>query len=310
MNIEGVLKEKAKAAVLASFAADSLALAAHWIYDTSQLDERFGRIERLTAPGKDSFHATKTAGDFTHYGDQMLVLLESLAQRAAFDLDDFARRWRAFFDGYTGYIDKATSATLENMARGAGPEAAGSLSTDLAGAGRIAPLVHLHRNDRQALVRAARLQTAMTHNEPTVVAAAGFFAEMTWEVLHGADPREALQAVVRQETYRRLFTKPVDAGLASAAEETRAAVSRFGQSCATEGAFPSVVHLIARYTETEREALIQNVMAGGDSAGRGLLAGLVLGAHGGRAAVPDEWISEMRATPRILQLLDGIDRAG
>jgi hypothetical protein len=41
---------QATAMVLASFAADSLALGAHWIYDTAEIDRRFGRVDRLLKP--------------------------------------------------------------------------------------------------------------------------------------------------------------------------------------------------------------------------------------------------------------------
>ena len=44
---------QATAMVLASFAADSLALGAHWIYDTGEIDRRFGRVEGLLKPPAD-----------------------------------------------------------------------------------------------------------------------------------------------------------------------------------------------------------------------------------------------------------------
>ncbi|MGA2940205.1 MAG: ADP-ribosylglycohydrolase family protein, partial [Syntrophobacteraceae bacterium] len=40
-----------------------------------------------------------------------------------------------------------------------------------------------------------------------------------------------------------------------------------------------------------REALVENVMAGGDSAARGLVVGMILGAHLGFEAIPSEWLS-------------------
>jgi ADP-ribosylglycohydrolase len=49
-------------------------------------------------------------------------------------------------------------------------------------------------------------------------------------------------------------------------------------------------------------------MAGGDSAGRGLLAGLILGAHLGMAAIPPEWLNDMKAYPQIVSLLTKIDK--
>ena len=49
--------------------------------------------------------------------------------------------------------------------------------------------------------------------------------------------------------------------------------------------------------------MIENVMAGGDSSARGILAGMVLSAEQGMAAIPDKWIEEMTAAKRIAELL-------
>ena len=186
---ENVMKEKAKAMVLASFAGDSLALGAHWIYDTERIAREFGRVESLLAPKPDSYHPTKRKGQFTHYGDQAFVLLQSLAARKTFDLADFAERWRKLFAAYTGYYDKATKGTLQNFAVGLGPEASASFSNDLAGAARIAPLVYLLRDDPETLAAAARTQTAMTHGDPLTIDAAEFFARAACGYSGGKPPR-------------------------------------------------------------------------------------------------------------------------
>ena len=55
-----------------------------------------------------------------------------------------------------------------------------------------------------------------------------------------------------------------------------------------------------------REALIQNVMAGGDSAARGMAVGMVLGAHLGVEAIPQEWIEGLKKREEIEELLDKI----
>jgi ADP-ribosylglycohydrolase len=67
-----------------------------------------------------------------------------------------------------------------------------------------------------------------------------------------------------------------------------------------------VVHLIAKYENDLREALIQSVMAGGDSAARGMLVGMVLGAHLGPESLPMGWVSEMVVKEKIESLLDRI----
>jgi ADP-ribosylglycohydrolase len=78
--------------------------------------------------------------------------------------------------------------------------------------------------------------------------------------------------------------------------------------CEVEAAFPCVIHLIARYENNLKEGLIENAMAGGDSAGRGLIAGMILGAHLGIDAIPKKWLKELRPYQKIVELMDEIDR--
>jgi ADP-ribosylglycohydrolase len=295
--------------VLASFAADSLALGAHWIYDPERIVKTFGRVTQLLKPREDSYHPSKGKGDFTHYGDQTLVLLESLAACGKFDLSDFARRWRTLFDGYSGYVDRASRTTLERFAAGSSPEEAGSASNDLSAAARLAPLLLRYAGDEQSLMRAARLQAAMTHNHPQVVESAEFFARVGVLVLQGMKPVRAFEEAAGRHTGAAAIPAWVTAGLGTVGDDTVAAVQQLGQSCHAPDAFPAVVHLIAKYEDRLADALVENVMAGGDSAARGMLVGMILGAHLGDAAVPSAWLDEMRGRPRILECLARLQQA-
>ena len=67
-----------------------------------------------------------------------------------------------------------------------------------------------------------------------------------------------------------------------------------------------MVHLIAKYEHDLKEALVQSVMAGGDSAARGMLVGMVLGAYLGPESLPKEWVSELVRREQIEALLDRI----
>ena len=67
-----------------------------------------------------------------------------------------------------------------------------------------------------------------------------------------------------------------------------------------------MVHLIAKYENNLEEALVQSVMAGGDSAARGMLVGMVLGAHLGQSSIPQKWLSELARRKGIDALLDQI----
>ena len=300
------MTDREKGMLLGSFAADALALGAHWVYNTRVIDKKFGRVDRFYDPVT-SYHTGKKRGDFTHYGDQALVLLESTAAGNGFEPNRFARTWRSFFASYQGYFDQATRETLEKMAAGTDLSACGSSSDDLGGAARIAPVVYACRHDAAALVAAARGQTRLTHNHATVVDAAAFLALTVYRVLNGQKPSEAMVAVLAEKFPGGPVNTLVTAGLDSRSADTRQTIADFGQMCSVAAALPATAHLIARYEGDFRQALVENVMAGGDSAARGLLVGMVLGAAGGIPAIPPEWITGLNARDRIVALMQDLD---
>ncbi|HON39332.1 MAG: ADP-ribosylglycohydrolase family protein [Desulfomonilia bacterium] len=300
------MSDKARAMVLGSFIGDSLALGAHWIHSTERIVREYGRIETFVQPTRNSYHKNKKAGEFTHYGDQTFVLLKSLAECGRFDLDDFSARWQDLFSEYNGYMDKATRSTFKNLVLGKSPLESGSQSDDLSGASRIAPLVYALRHDPEGLVNACRLQASMTHGSAFTIEAGEFFARVCLKVLAGASPVSSMNEVVQERFRNTRISDWVNEGIASRDQESVEAIVGFGQGSPTTEAFPSTVHLIARYEHDLREALIQSVMAGGDSAARGMIAGMVLGAHLGMNGIPEDWVSGLAAGKDILAFLTKI----
>ena len=303
-----MMKDKAKAMVLASFAADALSLGVHWIYNTNVIDKKWGRVENYIKPERPTYHPTKDLGELTHYGDQTLLLLKSLAADSGYHPVRFAERWHAYFESYEGYFDSATKETRENFSAGKDLTEAGSESDDLAGAARIAPLAYCYRHDLDKFLEASRSQTALTHNNQEVIDSAEFFGRVAWRVLQGETPATAVKQTTSTEFDREPFAKWVEDGISSVKKDTRQALLDIGQMCEVEAAFPGAIHLIAKYEDNLKEGLIENAMAGGDSAGRGLLVGMILGAQGGIEAIPPKWLSELKVYREIVDLLDQIDR--
>lgn len=298
------MREKACDMVKAALAADSLALGVHWVYDVEEIRKRVSRVDRLLAPGPGSFHPSRKKGEFTHYGDQTLVLLESVAASGGFDPDDFFQRWQTLFKAYDGYMDSASKSTLKQIRQGRGADRCGSQSNDLAGAARGVAVAAWLRNDPEAMGKAVRAQTRMTHQDAETVNAADFFSRVSLACLRGSPPAEAMAAVAGEAFRESAVGMWVDQGLAAAGEDSLSAVLRFGQSCHTPEALPGVVQIIAKYEGSLSEALIQSVMAGGDNAARAGLVAQVLAAWQGMDDQTREWFNGLVRADRILGLLE------
>ena len=288
--------------------ADSLTLPAHWIYDQAEIERRFGRITELQDAPADGYHSGKQRGAQTHYGDQALVLMESLeACGGNLVMDDFARRWRSFWDQSKSYRDHATKETLAHLQEGRGLTRAGSDSTELGGASRIAPLLLALRNeDQPTIIAAVRAQTALTHATPVVLDAAEFITRTVFLLLKGVSTASALHMAAALP-YRVL---PAELWLRQVEDlhdlPTAEAVAKLGLSCAMEKALPAVFAILLRHGDNLETALIENVMAGGDSAARGLVLGTILGAAYGRRSVPERWIAALQAGARVEAYLKAV----
>ena len=292
--------------LITSLAGDALCLGPHWIYDQREIAQKLGRITGYAAP-LTSYHPGKQAGDFTHYGDQTLILLRSLADHGRFDLTGFAAEWRAFWEDPAthSYRDGATKATLENLRKGARPAEAASDSHDIAGAARIAPLFLLKWESDEALLQAARAQTGFTHRDPQVIETAEFFARVTLSVQSGTEISTALRETAALTHWQAIPDGWFAAAVASmtSREPDAVAAHALGLSCHVADAFPVICHLLLRHPEDPVKALTTNAEAGGDSAARALLMGMVYGALPNATPLPGDWITGLRARAEIQLLI-------
>ncbi|MFT5698723.1 MAG: ADP-ribosylglycohydrolase [Desulforhopalus sp.] len=291
-----IIKNKKKGMLFGAFYGDAFALGPHWIYDTQKIVKTFGQIKTLTPPPP-TYHSSKRKGDFTHYGDQALVLLQSVNSMTGFDLKDFKNKWRALFDNYQGYVDGATKQTLKNIAAGI-EDPVGSASQDLAGASRIAPLIYFY-DDSTQLMAAVEAQTSLTHNNATVMNTAFFFAALTMTVLQGGTVKDALYSTletVEDENIRRL----IERGAKEAGQESVQCLQKFGTACSVEQSLPGTIQILLTYPEDYMGAMTANVMSGGDSAARGALIGMVLGAA---SPLDESYFKEMNSYDMIRNLI-------
>ncbi|MCA9791419.1 MAG: ADP-ribosylglycohydrolase family protein [Candidatus Eremiobacteraeota bacterium] len=257
----------------AALAADSLAMTPHWIYDPDKILERFGVVDHLMAPPEGTYHHGQPLGGQTHLGHQTIVLARTLEE--GWNRQRFEQNWRAFWADSTSYKDKATKNALEGNL---------GASDELGGASRIGAVIAAIDDSAEAQ-RVAAEQASLTHNAEVAQTAAQLTA-LAYSLLEG----QALEAAVRQTFANHEALKRAEGVLKQRPNE---ALGELGRDCSLRSALPSVLYFLLTSTSL-RQTLIDNVMAGGDSAARGLVLGSLLAASMGPEAIPRSWLDGLQ----------------
>ncbi|MDA3946405.1 MAG: ADP-ribosylglycohydrolase family protein [Helicobacteraceae bacterium] len=299
------MKNRLEAALWGAFYGDAYALGAHWLYDTHQISKSEFDTKRFNDPLTD-YHKGKVAGDFTHYGDQMLWLLDAIANEDEFTVQSFSKRWEEKMSSYGGYIDGASKHTLAALAEGKSTLGCGSSSHDLSVVGRMMPLVYAYHNDMDKMMEFVKLHTVFTHMTKELVESAAYFNELILAVSRGAEVGRAIEEIAL--AYSPTIQKWVQEGVAKGETDSIEAIKILGQSCSVEGGFAAVIYLLVRFSDFQ-EAMEANVLAGGDSAARGILVGAVLGAYGGMEVIPFNYnaMNEADTIAKYIEMIDAKD---
>ena len=296
--------------LLAAFTAESLALGAHWEYDQGRIAGTLGQVRELLAPTLNTYHPGKKAGDLSHYGDQALWLLRFVKEHGRFDRNLFAARWREQMRSYTGYMDHASKNTIANMDRGVEPQYFGATSKDFAGPVRFLPLLLIHplkagAEPSEALLADAQAQTLVTHNSPMLANIAAYFVRTLQAVVNGSGIAAAF-AEAAEVSYGHLTAREwLSVAESHLNEEPGPAVQSMGQACEVPGAMQSTLYLAEKYENDPVEGLVQNVMVGGDSCGRGFMLGALFGARHGVDWIPASWSKTLAAGAEIRETCGG-----
>jgi len=283
------MNDRARNAILGALVGDAAALGLHWIYDTDEVRRRGGATPEFQPPGQ--YHARRRAGDFTHYGDHAMVVIESLAERGRLDLDDYKARLLARFGdpGYDGYLDKATKGLLSTR-RGADDDQAGCFA-------KLAPIVarYLHDREREARIEAA---IRVTHDHPKAVEFGLAAATAIRVAILGANAHGAVAAAVeRGGEAGALALRALQAG-----PDHLAFAKEVGQACSVSQSFPVALHAALHGPDFAASSRA-TILAGGDSAGRLLVTGAIRGCTD---PLPEDWLPRVTDCARVEWLLDQI----
>jgi ADP-ribosylglycohydrolase len=281
-GIEMFSKEKIVEMIKTSLVADAYSLGAHWVYDEQQLKSLAIDWDELNMP-QALWHKGKSAGDFTHIGDQAFFLYEFLQDKDTFSPLNYLGFWKDKMSNYKGYVDGATRETLENISHG---KMSGSNSHDFSVIGRIIPLLLVSKGEDQFIQNVLSF-VKLSHNNEKVLEVATFFAKVLLHVKDYKNTEEAMQEISKEfSDYVKISVKE---GIDSKNEDTFSAIREFGPACDTDECFRGTVHLLAKYPNDLKELLVQNAKAGGDSSSRSMIAAAIVVAKNDGVNLPKSW---------------------
>lgn len=167
------------------------------------------------------------------------------------------------------------------------PDASGASDQQLPALAALTPLLVVG-SDEATLERAVRV----THDDASAVAWSVAVAAGLRAALAGAGPAAAVAAV--SEAGGGPVAARLRDGLAVSGSAVEA-MGVLGRNCALENGVPGLL-LLARGAEDFAGPVRANVAAGGDSCGRALILGAILGASygvGGERGIPYPWLAQL-----------------
>ncbi|MGH7673017.1 MAG: ADP-ribosylglycohydrolase family protein [Gemmatimonadales bacterium] len=238
-----------------------------------------------------------------------LLLGASLIECEGFDAGDVARRWVKWMKVDGRGIGATTRRALTLIERGKEPFEAGRLAYQenprgSAGNGcvmRCVPVALRYHDDLDRLIRVSTQQAAITHADERCIWSAAAVNLAARELLHGniyfidevlhrlrdRAPRalvEAIHRVPREPQGKLPITVPGETG--------------YVVHC-VEIAFWFVTH-----DRTLEDALVFLAQAGGDTDTNAAVAGALLGARYGDAALPSRWLQQLVGPQGIAELAE------
>jgi len=281
------MTQKIQNSILSALTCDAYCLGAHWVYDENDLKNLPIDWERLN-PAQSMWHKDKSAGEFTHYGDQMFYLLEFIHQNKSFDKESYYNFWKEKMTHYDGYIDGSSRNSLEGI---------GASSNDLSICGRIAPLLLCSDSKEKFLHNVAEF-VSITHNSPLALSASEFFAQVLWMVQENKELRTIIDQL--KPKYKEL-SPWIEQAISKKDFNSFDAIREFGPACGIDGGFAGVIYLLIQDKDF-KSILVENAKAGGDSSARGMVVAMILGLKE-ELTLPKEWVQEMKKYKQIHTLL-------
>lgn len=306
------MKTNAAACLMGALAADAAALGLHWIYDTARIDAiaaaqghtAFTAINPAHYEGVQSYfaHGQRQEGALTQYGEALHLAIQSvIATKGRFDEQSYQKAYTAHFGPggtYIGYIDRPTRGTLANLA--AGQTSPSGVDDDQLPATATLPAIVVAQLGATDLSTTIARAIRVTNVNDTALDYGMAFAALLSLVLNGKSVSTALHNIAAGAggEMGTLLTNALNNPPDSTAYSEIS-----GRACHLPMGLPLSFHILAN-ANNFAAAIEANIRAGGDSAGRAIIIGAVMGAahgFGGETGIPAEYLVKMHNAAQLWQ---------
>lgn len=300
--------------VLGALVADAASMGLHWLYDPDRLraigkrqDPTFLAADRLHFDGAKGYfaHEGKPSGELTQYGATLALAMNALvANDGRIDIADYQMRYLRFFGpggDWKGYVDRPTRGALANLGTDIEddtPEASG-IDDDQMPAFSSVPAVVAVSPYGPDLEKNVIKMVRVTNDNALAIEAALIAARVVRALLEG---EEMTTVLAREAEAAGDELQPrLREALASGDRTSVDIAGHFGRACHVQQGLPVVFH-IASGAKSYQAAIRANILAGGDSSGRAMALGAILGARfgfGGERGIPLAWLTRVAGGARL-----------
>jgi ADP-ribosylglycohydrolase len=287
MTVDDEVLDRAVGAMLGVHAGDSLGASVEFD-DPATIARRFpGGVREIVGGGPFGW-APGQATDDTD-------LTWAIAQGYLEDPNDVVaaagRHMVAWFNSGPRDIGNTTRESLARLARNGDPKTSGSRDDGAQANGslmRTMPVAVARLDEPDRLRIESRALSAITHAHPVCLAACETYCEFAALLISGADPRPAVDLLVKRERNAAVKAALLDAKRSPAADQLDGPLGGF-----VLWSFRLAVWAVLNAPDVQ-EGLVGVIALGDDTDTNAAIAGGLLAAHFGADTIPERWRSKLQ----------------
>jgi len=295
---------KLATSMLAGFVADAASMGLHWIYDQNLIASKVGSGSPAFFNPPSCPYYQYPSGSLSPYGDEALPVLRSLSDRGYYHFEDICQSYFNMFSvyenasangyGYAGRLNHVTKEFVHRRQMGYNWTDCGINDNQAQGIAKMSLIVGRYVGNSDAISTIYEpFVRILQHNDLAVAAAHLISKILERTIINGDSAQAAMDYLFRNSQQESLLPVETDI-LQKVLTETRPirqALLAWGLTCELPGSILGSLY-IARKKPNFRQAVEENIMAGGDSCSRSMVIGGILGQS--KDAIPADWIQKMR----------------